>query len=174
MMRKTMMAAGMAAIMLAGCAKSGPPPKREPGSWSSKFELKRVEGKDADKAKAAMTPMFAMMSAMSICVTPEMSAKEDPTQDVEKLGGPNGRCTFDRKSIAGGTIDVAGTCKLANGKTTKVTATGTLGASVQDMDTTVEVFDATGAKEGLMEIANHSTRNGECTAKDMKSPPATM
>lgn len=173
-MRKTMMAAGVAAILLAGCAKSGPPPKREPGSWTQKVELKRFEGKGADQAKAGLTQMFAMMSAISVCVTPEMATKEDPTANLGKLGGTNGDCTFDRKSVDGGNLDISGTCKSAGGKTAKITATGTMGASDQDVNMTVEGFDATGAKEGLMEMRIHSTRNGECTAKDMKSPPATM
>lgn len=173
-MRKTMMAAGMAALVLTACSKSGPPPKREPGSWSQQIELKRFEGKDAEKAKAGLTQMFAMMSAMSVCVTPDMAAKEDPTANLGKLGGANGDCTFDRKSVAGGNLDIAGTCKSAGGKTAKVTATGTMGASDQDVNMTVEGFDATGAKEGVMEMRIHSVRNGECTAKDMKSPAATM
>ena len=174
-MRTTMIAAGMAALVLTSCAKSGPPPKREPGSWTQKVELKRMEGKGADEAKAGLEKMFALMSTMSVCVTPEMSAKEDPTQNLEKLGGANGDCKFDKKSVAGGTLDVAGTCKDTGGKTAKISATGTLGASVQDMTITVEGFDASGTKEGLMEMQVHSTRNGECTAKDMKSPTgATM
>ena len=66
MMRNTMMAAGVAAILLAGCSKSGPPPKREPGSWSQQIELKRFEGKDAEKAKAGLAQMFAMMSGPNL------------------------------------------------------------------------------------------------------------
>jgi len=173
-MRTTTIAAAAAVILLAGCGKSGPPPKREPGSWTQKMELKRFEGKDAEKAKAGIEQMFAMMSAMSVCVTPEMAAKEDPTANLEKLGGGNGDCKFDRKSVAGGNLDISGTCKSAGGKSAKVTATGTMGASDQDIDMTVEGYDASGAKEGLMEMRVHSTRNGECTAKDMKSPTATM
>lgn len=170
-MYKTMMTAGIAAMMLAGCAK-GPPPKREPGSWSQTMELKRFEGKDADKARAALDQMFATMSAVTICVTPEMAAKEDPTANLEKLGSGGGTCTFDKKSATGGTLDIAGSCKDAGGKTAKITATGTLGASDQDINMTVEGFDTSGTKEGLMEIRVHSVRKGECTAKDMR--PKTM
>lgn len=172
-MRKTMMAAGMAALVLTACSKSGPPPKRQPGSWSQQIELKRFEGKEAEKAKAGLAQMFAMMSAMSVCVTPEMAAKEDATANLEKLGG-GGNCTFDKKSVAGGNLDISGTCKDPSGKTAKITATGTMGASDQDYDMTVEGFDPTGAKEGLMEMRIHAVRNGECTAKDMKAPAAAM
>jgi hypothetical protein len=171
MMRKTMMTAAVAAMMLAGCAK-GPAPKREPGSWSQTMELKRFEGKDADKAKAALGQMFAAMSSATICYTPEMAAKEDPTANLEKLGSGGGTCTFDKKSADGGALDIAGTCKDTAGKTAKITATGTLGTTDQDVTMTVEGFDAYGAKEGLMEIRVHSVRQGECTAKDMR--PKTM
>ncbi|THD37854.1 MAG: DUF3617 family protein [Sphingomonas sp.] len=172
-MRRAVLAVGTAAIVLAGCAKSGPPPKRQPGSWSQKIELKRLEGPKADAMRPRMEQMLAMMSAISLCVTPEMAAKEAPTQDLDKFGG--GRdCSFDRKSVAGGNLDVAGTCKGADGATKKLTATGTLGASDQDIDMTVENYDATGAKQGLMEMRVHSVRNGECTAKDMTAPATAM
>ena len=60
--------------------------------------------------------------------------------------GGKGNCTFDKKSVAGGSLDIAGTCKDAGGKTAKIAATGTLGASAQDINMTVEGFDAAGAK----------------------------
>ena len=172
-MRKTIMTAGMAAMMLAGCSK-GPPPKRLPGSWSQTMELKRYEGADAEKAKAALGQMFAMMGSVSVCVTPEMAAKEDVTANLEKLGGNSGNCTFDKKSVAGGNLELAGTCKDPSGKVAKISATGTISASDQDIDMTVEGFDAAGTKQGLMEMRVHSVRNGECTAKDKKAPAATM
>jgi hypothetical protein len=171
-MRKTMMAAGVAAMLLAGCAKSGPPPKRQPGSWSQKIELKRLEGKGAAEMRPRMEQMLAMMSTISLCVTPQMAAKEQATSDLEKFGG-NGNCTFDRKSVAGGNLDVSGVCKSATG-TKKLTATGTLGASDQDIDMTVETLDTGGAKQGVMEMRVHSVRNGECTAKDMAAPATAM
>ncbi|MEO5492547.1 MAG: DUF3617 family protein [Sphingomonas sp.] len=170
-MRKTMMTAGIAAMMLGGCAK-GPPPKREPGSWSQTMELKRFEGNDAEKAKAALGQMFAAMNAVTICVSPEMAAKEDPTANLEKLGSGGGTCTFDKKSADGGYLDIAGTCKDTAGKSAKITATGTLSASDQDVNMTVEGYDTYGAKEGVMEIRVHSVRKGECTAGDMR--PKTM
>lgn len=167
MMYRTMSSAAIAAMLLAGCSK-GPPPKREPGSWAQTMELKRFEGKDADQAKAAIDKSFAAMNAVTICVTPEMAEKEDRTASLERLGGGGGTCTFDKKSVAGGTLDIAGTCKDATGKTAKLTATGSLGARDQDTNMLVEIFDAYGAKEGLMEFRVHSVRRGECTATDAR------
>lgn len=167
-MNRTMMTAGIAAMLLAGCAK-GPPPKRQPGSWAQTMELKKFEGKDAEKAKAGLNQMFAAMNTVTVCVTPEMAEKEDPTANLEKMGtGGGGTCTFDKKSVAGGNLDIAGTCRAPTGKTAKITATGTLGATDQDVDMTVEGYDGYGAKEGMMEIRVHSVRKGECTASDAR------
>ncbi|WP_186729036.1 DUF3617 domain-containing protein [Sphingomonas panacisoli] len=165
-MHKTILAVSVAALALTACGKSGPPPKRQPGSWSQTFEVKRVEGANADQNKAALDQLFGVMNATTVCVTPEWAAKEDPTANLEKMGGGGGTCTFDKKSVAGGVLDVAGTCKDATGKTAKITASGTLGATDQDMDMTVEAYDNFGAKQGLMEMRIHSVRRGECTAKD--------
>ena len=171
-MYKTMMAVGVAALALTACGKSGPPPKRQPGSWSQTFEVKRVEGANADQNKAALTQLFGVMNATTVCVTPEWAEKEDPTANLEKLGGGGGTCTFEKKSVAGGNLDVAGSCKDAAGKSAKIVATGTLGATDQDMSMTVEAYDAYGAKQGLMEMRIHSVRRGDCTAAD-KQPSMT-
>jgi predicted small lipoprotein YifL len=167
-MRKTMMAMGVAALALAltACGKSGPPPKRQPGSWSQTTEIKRVEGGNAEQNRAALTQLFKKMDAVTICVTPEWAEKEDPAANVERLGSGGATCTFDKKSVAGGNLDVAGTCKDATGKGAKIAATGTLTATDQDMNMTVEAFDPYGATQGLMELRIHSVRRGECTATD--------
>lgn len=165
-MHRTMMTAGIAALVLTGCSKSGPPPKRQPGSWSQTTDIKRVEGTNADQNRAALTALFKSMDSVTICVTPEWAEKEDPTAKIEKLGGAGRTCTFDKKSVAGGNLDVAGTCKDVTGESAKIAATGTLGATDQDMTMTVEAFDPYGVKQGLMEMRIHSVRKGECTAKD--------
>lgn len=171
-MHKTILAVSVAALALTACGKSGPPPKRQPGSWSQTFEVKRVEGMNAEQNRAALTALFGTINSQTICVTPEWSEKEDATANLEKLGGGGGTCTFEKKSVEGGNLDVAGTCKDATGKSAKITATGTLGATDQDMTMTVEASDAFGAKQGLMEMRIHSQRKGECTAKD-KVPSVT-
>jgi hypothetical protein len=173
-MHKGMIAAGLAAMTLTACGKSGPPPKRQPGSWSQTFEVKRVEGANAEQNKAALTQLFGVMNATTICVTPEWAEKEDVTANLEKLGGGGGTCTFDKKSVAGGNLDVAGSCKDALGKTAKITASGTLGATDQDMTMTVEASDPYGTKQGLMEMRIHSVRRGECTAADKVPGPSPM
>lgn len=165
-MHKTMIAAAMAGLVLTGCSNNGPPPKRQPGSWAQTTEIKRVEGGNAEQNRAALTALFKSMDAVTICVTPEWAAKEDPTANIEKMGSGGRTCTFDKKSVAGGNLDVAGTCKDLSGKSAKITATGTIGATDQDMTMTVEAIDAYGTREGLMELRIHSVRKGECTATD--------
>jgi hypothetical protein len=174
---KTILLAGAAAVLLTGCNmfKAGPPPKRQPGSWSQKIELKKFEGKDADKARAGLEQALAMANAMSVCITPEVSEKEDAMKNFEKIGGPGATCTFAKKSVTSAGIDVDGVCKMPSGKSTKVTVSGTLSPTSQDMTMTIEGLETTGAREGLMEMHTVWTRNGECKPTDMKVPAgATM
>lgn len=171
-MKKTILLAGAAALLLSGCNlfKPGPPPKRQPGSWSQKVELKKFEGKDADKARPMLEQQIAMANSVSLCVTPEVAAAEDLMKNFEKAGGPGGNCTFEKKSVTSAGVDVAGTCKSANGKTTKLKASGTLSTTSQDLTMTVEGFEANGTREGLMEMRTVSTRNGDCKPTDIKVP----
>jgi len=165
--KKTILMAGATAVLLGGCSMldSGPPPKRQPGSWTSKIEITDIKGKDADKAKAQMNAMFQMMSAMSVCVTPEMVAKEDPAADVSKFGG--GDCTFDQKDLTGKDISFSGTCKGSGGTPAKINVKGTLASTAQDFTISISGSDAANGPQS-MEMKVHSQRNGECTDKDIK------
>jgi hypothetical protein len=173
-MRKIVIAAGAAALVLTSCANPGPPPKQQPGSWTTKIDILSMEGKDADKARAGMEQMFKMMGAMSVCVTPELAAKDDPATSVEKLGGgANGQCTWEKKDVSSAGVHLVGTCR-DGGRTVKITSDGTLTATDRDITTTIEGYDANGTKEGSMKTRTHATRNGECTAKDMTAPAMGM
>ena len=165
-MTKTILMAGAAAMLLGGCSMldSGPPPKRQPGSWTSKIEVTNVTGKDAEKAKTQMNAMFAMMSAMSQCITPEMVAKEDPAGDIGKFGGQD--CTFDQKDLTGKDISFSGTCK-GSGSPAKIAVKGTLATTAQDFTISISGNDPTNGPQS-MEMKVHNQRNGECTDKDMK------
>ncbi len=164
-MTKTILMASAAAVLLGGCSMldNGPPPKRQPGSWSSKVEVTNVTGKDADKIKEQMNALFATMASTSECITPEMVAKEDPAKNMEKYAG--GDCTFDQKDLTGKDISFSGTCKSPNGgPPTKISLKGSLASTSQDFTISVSGSDATGPHSMDMKI--HSSRNGECTAKD--------
>lgn len=168
-MTKTILMAGAAAMLLGGCSMldNGPPPKRQPGSWTSKIEVTNVTGKDAEKAKTQMNAMFAMVGAMSICVTPEQVAKEDPAGDMaKKFGGEN--CKFDTKDMTGKDIAFAGTCK-SGAQESKINVKGSLGTTAQDFTLSVSGTDPNNGPQS-MELKIHNQRNGECTDKDMKIP----
>lgn len=165
-MTKTILMAGAAAMLLGGCSMldSGPPPKRQPGSWTSKIEVTNITGKDADKAKAQMNAMFGMMSAMSVCVTPEAVAKEDPAGDIGKFGGND--CTFDQKDLTGKDISFSGTCK-SGATPSKISVKGTLATTTQDFTIAISGNDPANGPQS-MELKVHNQRNGECTDKDIK------
>jgi hypothetical protein len=165
-MRKTMIAAAAAAVLLAGCAKPGPPPKPQPGSWSMKMELLDAQGPDADKVKAMMGPMFASMANMSVCITPEASAKSDPTKGITQ----GGDCKFDKQDISSAGIHVSGTC-TKNGATSKVVADGTITATSQDLTMETETNSPMGNGALKMKLRVQSQRTGDCKPGDI-TPPA--
>ena len=161
------MAAAAAAILLAGCAKPGPPPKPQPGSWSMKMDLVDVQGPDADKVKAMMGPMFASMANMSICITPEASAKSDPAKGITN---GNGDCKFDKQDVSSAGIHLSGVC-TKNGVQSKVSADGTLTATSQDMTMKTETTSPMGGGALTMQIRVQSQRTGDCKPGDI-TPPA--
>jgi hypothetical protein len=180
-MRRLMIVMLTAGVALGGCNGSGPgssaggegastaPVKRMPGSWSSKIELVRLEGPDVPPgAKEQMQPMFDMMSAISVCMTPEAIAKEDPSKNLEQSAGSKD-CTFDKRNISGSTLEFSGTCER-DGKKVRMTAKGTLGATSQDINMVIEPLNASGTAEGVMEMRVTSKHNGECKPTDIRPP----
>ena len=165
-MTRVIAAAAVAgALLLGGCDSlmdKGPPPKRQPGSWSQKVEIVKVEGKDADKIKAQMQASLAMMGNISICVTPDMVAKEDPVANLKKFNS-DGSCKVDKQDFEGKNVSFSGTCKGPGGEMGKIDASGTLSPTAQDFTVSI---DAT----TKVEIKTHAVRNGDCTAKDLKIP----
>lgn len=164
-MRKTMIAAGAAAVLLAGCAKPGPPPKPQPGSWSMKMELLDAQGPDADKVKGMMSMMTSAMANMSVCITPEDSAKSDPTTSITKGSGD---CTFDKKDISSAGIHIAGVCRK-NGVESKVAADGTITATSQDVTITTDTKSPMGNGNLTLKMRMQTQRTGDCKPTDMKS-----
>ena len=169
-MYRTMTIMTGAALLLAACAKPGPPPKPQPGSWSMKMELVDAKGPDADKVKATMAPMMAAMGNMSICITPEDAAKADPTKNITQ---GNGDCKFDKQEISSAGVHVAGTC-TKNGMQSKVAADGTISATAQNMTITTETQSPMGGGMLTMKMRMQTQRTGDCKPGDMKAPPGVM
>ncbi len=153
------------ALLLGGCDAifdKGPPPKRQPGSWSQKVDIVKIEGKDADKIKGQMQAGIAMMGSLSICVTPELAAKEDPTEGLKKFNS-NNDCKVDSQDYEGKNVSFSGTCKGPDGQQNKVVTKGTLSPTAQDFSVSID-------GPTKIELKTHASRNGDCTAKDLKVP----
>ena len=159
-------------LALAACSPSGPV-KRQPGSWSQKVEILKLEGKGATpETKAQMQKMFDSMAAVSVCLTPAAAAKEDFGKAMEQMASRGQNCTFDKKDVSGGTINVSAACKQAAGGTVKMTITGTNAATAQEMTMRTEGYDAGGAKQGTMQMRIKSKRSGDCKPGDITPPDA--
>ncbi len=150
---------------------SDAPVKRQPGSWTTKAEIVKLEGPDIKGGeKEQLQAMMNMMGNMSICLTPEAIAAEDISKNLEQMGSQGGECTFDKKDVTGSSINFSATCKSGNGGTAKMTATGTNSATSQDFTVSTVATKADGMPEGEMVMRITSTRTGECKPGDITPP----
>lgn len=162
----------LAPLVLVACGPAAPV-KRQAGSWTQKIEILKLEGKGATpETRVQMQKMFDSMSAVSVCLTPAAVAKEDMGKAMEQMATRGRNCTFDKKSVSGGTIAIAASCKQPNGETVKMTVDGSTAATRQEMTMQTEGYDASGAKEGVMQMHITSTRGGECKPGDVTPPEA--
>ncbi len=148
-----------------GGDSEGPPPKRQPGSWTSRIEVTNVTGKDADIIKKMMNDTMAEIAKSSICVTPEMAAKDDLADNATKFAG--GDCTLADKDLTGSDVGFSATCKSAS-DTTRIVLKGTVTPTVQDFTISISGSDVNGPHS--IDMTVHSQRNGECTAADLREP----
>ncbi|WP_242186781.1 DUF3617 family protein [Sphingomonas sp. CARO-RG-8B-R24-01] len=147
--------------------------KREPGSWTQKVQILRLEGKGATpQVKAQMQAMFDAMAGMAICLTPEAAAKEDLAQTMEQIGPRGKNCKIGKRDETGATVGLSAVCPQEGGGTVKLSVTGTNATGDRDMTMKSEGFDAKGVAEGVMEMRVHAVRSGPCKAGDI-TPPAT-
>lgn len=181
MLKRAGAAIGAAALMmLNGCgggaalpgAKPDAPVKRQPGSWSSKVEITRLEGPGVKpEQRQQMQQMFDMIGKVSVCVTPKAAAQEDIAGNLEKQAGGD-KCTFDKREVTGETLLISGVCKRGD-SSVRLTAKGKNGATLQDITATVETLDASGKSLGVMEMHMTSQRTGDCKPGDL-TPPDPM
>lgn len=171
MPKPTLAAVAACALLLSGCGKPAPqaPIKRQPGSWTQKVDLLKLEGKGADpKAKATMQQMFNSLSRISLCVTPDAAAREDITADFANAGGGM-NCTFDKHSVSGEAIEASGTCS-GGPEPARISVKGTSGATAQDIMIAIEALDPKAPGAGGMVMHVTTRRMGACTAHDLKPP----
>lgn len=171
-LRTTATLLALPVLALAACSPSGPV-KRQPGSWSQKVEILKLEGKGATpETKVQMQKMFDSMAAMSVCLTPAAAAKEDFSTAMEQMASRGQNCSFSKKDVNGGKIDVQATCKQPNGGTVKMTISGSNAPTAQQMTMQTEGYAPGGAKEGTMQMKITSTRSGDCKPGDITPPEA--
>ena len=154
------------ALAVAGCGKtenSDGPVKREAGNWKTDVKLVKFEvpGMPAEM-KDGMAKMMEGASGMDQCFTQEQVDKEDVAAELAKGPGNGGECKWSKKDVAGGKIDVAGTC-TANGQTVDMAMTGTMEAKKTDVTITTKGKVPTGGDmEMVMQMT--STHTGPCKA----------
>lgn len=146
--------------------------KREPGSWTQKVQILRLEGKGATpQVKAQMQAMFDSMAGIAMCLTPEAAAKENLAQTMEQVGTRGKNCKIGKNDETGASIGLSAVCPQDGGGTVKLTVTGTNATGDRDLTMKSEGFDAKGSAEGVMEMRVHSTRSGPCKPGDVTPPP---
>src|SRR3546814_15152591 len=118
-MKKFLTVAAIGALVAgAGCSdkseNAGGTVKREAGNWKTDVKLVKFEVPGmAPEMKTQMTQMMEGASGMDLCLTQEQVDKEDVAAELAKGGG---QCTWSKKDVANGKIDVAGPC-TQNGQT---------------------------------------------------------
>ncbi|MDZ3833452.1 MAG: DUF3617 domain-containing protein [Sphingopyxis sp.] len=153
-----------ALVAVAGCSKTenaGGTTKREAGNWKTDVKLVKFEVPGMpEEMKAGMTQMMEGASGMDQCFTQEQVDKEDIAAELAKGPGNGGECTWSKKDVSGGKVDIAGTC-TANGQTVDMAIAGTLEAKKSDVTITTKGKVPTGGDmEMVMQMT--STHTGPC------------
>ena len=133
--------------------------QREPGLWKTTVELKELSMPGMpDSVRDNMGNMMASRGSSEMCLTPEQAAEEDVAKRMAEANG-NGDCTFDRKTMGDGRIDVAGTCKIDERNVT-MTMKGDMTPTRMDVVMTTEGDGPTGPMKMAMRLVNE--RTGDC------------
>ena len=170
-MKKFLTVAAIGALIaVSGCGKSenaGGTVKREAGNWKTDVKLVKFEVPGMPpEMKDGMAKMIEGASGMDQCFTQEQVDKEDIAAELAKGPGNGGECTWSKKDIASGKIDIAGTCK-ANGQAVDMAMTGTMDPKKTDVTITTKGKVPTGGDmEMVMQMT--SSHTGPC-----KAPAAT-
>jgi hypothetical protein len=134
------------------------PLKREAGNWKTDIKIVKMT---APGMPAGMESQMqaSMPKGVETCITQEQVDKEDIADQMSKAGQAKD-CTFDKKDIAGGKLDVAGTCKTPQGDM-KMVMTGTITPKSSEVDLNMNGVD--GAMKGMeMVMKVTSTHVGAC------------
>ena len=163
----SLFAAGLA---LAGCgskdngggsALSDGPTQRTAGSWKSSVTLEKFEVPGAPpEMKKMMQDMMSAAGTKELCLTPEAAAKDDIASSLSKSQG-NDACTFSKKEVSGGRLNVAGTCTDKAGQTVTMNISGTVSATKTDVNMNISGSAPTGGTMNMV-MNVKSERTGDC------------
>jgi hypothetical protein len=155
------------ALAVSGCGKgenAGGTVKREAGNWKTDVKLVKFEMPGMPpEMKDGMAKMLEGASGMDQCFTQEQVDKEDIAAELAKGPGNGSECTWTKKEVSGGKVDVSGTCK-ANGQTVEMTMAGTMAAKKTDVTITTKGKAPTGQGDMEMVMQMTSTHTGPCKA----------
>ncbi|WP_158213672.1 DUF3617 domain-containing protein [Sphingopyxis witflariensis] len=163
-MKKFMTIAALGVVLaVAGCGKADGPVKREAGNWKNDVKLVKFEVPGMpDEMKAGMKQMMEGASGLDQCLSQEQVDKEDLAAELSKAQAGGGECKWSKKDVAGGKIDIAGTC-TAQGQTIDMKMVGTMEAKKSDVTTTIKGKAPTGGDMEMV-IQNVATHTGPCKA----------
>ena len=162
------------ALAVSGCSKGGDSNaggtvKREAGNWKTAVKLVKFEMPGMPpEAKGMMEKQFESATGMDQCFTQEQVDKEDIAAELAKGPGNGGQCTWSKKDVSGGKIDVAGTCTV-NGQSVEMAMNGTMEAKKTDVTITTKGKAPTGQGDMEMVMQMTSTHTGPCTTGATKS-----
>lgn len=153
------------ALAVSGCGKSenaGGQVKREAGNWKTDVKLVKFDVPGMpEEMKAGMKQMVEGASGMDQCFTQEQVDKEDIAAELSKGPGNGGECTWSKKDVDGGKIDVAGTC-TANGQKVDMAMAGTMEAKKTDVTITTKGGLPNGGGNMEMVMQMTSVHTGPC------------
>lgn len=167
-----------AALLLAGCGKSGEGPKTpeqaaaeaskmakpEPGKYRSSVKVLEFDIPGMPAAQAEQ--MKGMMGGKEGQATEFCLSAEDASKGYEEMvkKSSQGNCTFEKFKVASNTLDAKMTCDMGNGMKSDMTMNGTTSSTgskiVMDINNTAPQIPG-GKMHTKMEVTNE--RIGDCT-----------
>ncbi len=150
---------------VASATASTEPVKREPGLWKNDVKLVKFDmpGMPPEMKDGMQKMMEGAGKMPPTCLTKEQADKEDLAKELSKGGAQGAECTFAKKEVGGGIINVDAVCKDKSGQEVKMVMTGTAEAKKTDINMKVSGAAPTGQGEMQMEMQMTSSHVGACT-----------
>ena len=132
----------------------------QPGQWEFTTKMTDIEIPGAPPAMAAQMKqaMASQAQTQSRCISQAEAA--NPGGSLANPGGNAQGCTFSKQTFAGGSIDVAGTCRAPTGGSVETTLTGSYTATT--MDARIGANVTGGPQQMRMSGTMTGRRTGDC------------